>query len=273
MGDTLRLAISNIAWETSEDEQVADVLRRESVGGIEIAPTKWRERPLEASASAIAEYRKTWADRGLRIVSMQALLFGRPDLQLFGPSRASMRDYLRGIIELGARLGAHALVFGSPKNRARGSLSLAEATAIAVDFFREIGEHAAVHDVAFCLEANPPEYGCDFITDTAEAVALCAAIDHPGIAVNGDLGGMTMSNERVRETIASAAAMLGHFHASEPQLAELGASANHAEAAAGLAAVGYGRWVSVEMRAAGSNVERVERAIRLAKRAYGEVVA
>lgn len=273
MSKAPRVAVSNIAWEPHEDDLVAAVLRDEHVAAIEIAPTKWRERPYDASAPDIDVFRQTWADRGLRIASLQALLFGRPDLQLFGDTRDAMRDYLARAIEFAASVGATALVFGSPKNRLRGSLSADEASKIAIDFFRDLGAHAAECGTVVCIEANPPEYGGDFITTTAEAIALCAAIDHPGVAINGDLGGMTMSGENPWTTIDSAARMLGHFHVSEPHLAELGAAADHAAAAAGLAGIGYKRWISIEMRAAGDNVERVRRAVQFAKAKYETVGA
>ncbi|HMA24546.1 MAG TPA: TIM barrel protein, partial [Gemmatimonadaceae bacterium] len=162
----MKLAVSNIAWDPTQDVEIAELLRREGVGGVEIAPTKWRERPLEASSSDIASYRRAWEDRGLPIVSMQSLLFGRPNLQLFGDarSRAEMLDYLRDVITLGAALGARSLVFGSPKNRLRHSLPVADASDIAESFFRAIGDHARNHGVIFCIEANPPAYGCDFVT-------------------------------------------------------------------------------------------------------------
>ena len=110
------------------------------MSGVEIAPTKWRARPFDASADEIAEYRRSWEDRGLRIVSLQSLLFGRSDLQLFGTDgvRAALADYLRRVIDFGAQLGAHALVFGSPKNRLRGALDLRDANEIAAVFFREL---------------------------------------------------------------------------------------------------------------------------------------
>ena len=141
MAEQPRFAVSNIAWETSEDGAIADVLRREGVGGVEIAPTKWREKPFEATAAEVASYRRSWEDRGLRVVSLQALLFGRPDLQLFASpeSRAQLGDYLRRVIDFAAAVGAHALVFGSPKNRVRGALPMDEAMAIAADFFRGVG--------------------------------------------------------------------------------------------------------------------------------------
>src|SRR2546429_5820358 len=106
MADALRLAVSNIAWESEEDDEIAALLRLDNVSAIEVGPTKWRECPLDATARDIAGYRHEWADRGMRIVSLQSLLFGRPDLQLFGPSRAALADYLRGMIEFGAALGA-----------------------------------------------------------------------------------------------------------------------------------------------------------------------
>jgi D-psicose/D-tagatose/L-ribulose 3-epimerase len=270
--DALRLAVSNIAWEPAEDGAVGAVLRREGATGVEIAPTKWRERPLDATTAEIAAYRRAWEDRGLRIASLQSLLFDRPDLQLFGDTaaRVGMSDFLRGMIDLAAGLGAHALVFGSPKNRIRGELPLNDAAAIAADFLRELGAHAHAQRTAVCIEANPAEYGCDFITTTEEAVELCRAVDHPGIRVNGDLGGITLSNDDPIVALRSAGSCLAHFHASEPLLAPLGASSDHARAAEGLARIDYDGWVSIEMRASGggNNIAAIERAVRLARSAY-----
>lgn len=274
----MKLAVSNIAWEPTQDAAVADLLRREGVAGVEIAPTKWRERPFDSSSGEVASYRRMWEDRGLPIVAVQSLLFGRPDLQLFGDetTRAAMLDYLRRVIEMSAALGAHALVFGSPRNRQRAPLSAAQAQDIAIPFFRAIGDHARGHGVAFCIEANPPAYGCDFITTTADAVAFCRAVDDAAIQLNGDLGGMTVADEDVQVTLRSAAPFLAHFHASEPNLAELGAAADHEAAAAALEVVGYAGWVSIEMRAGSDaggpeNIAAVERAVRRAKGAYGRL--
>jgi sugar phosphate isomerase/epimerase len=269
----IRITVSNIAWDPSEDDAVAEVLRREGVLGVEIAPTKWRDKPLDATAAEIASYRRAWADRGLEISSLQALLFGRPDLQLFGPSRRDLADYLRRVIELGAGLGARALVFGSPRNRLRGSLSLTEAMASATEFFSDVADYAAGHGVVIAIEANPPEYGGDFVTRTSEAAELCRAVASAGVGVNGDLGGITMSGDDPVSTLESVRDCLVHFHASEPNLVELGASADHPAAAAGLAAAGYCGWIAIEMRAARSaNVLAVERAVKLVRAVYREAL-
>ena len=266
------IAVSNIAWEPDDDAAIVELLEREHVRGIELAPTKWREKPFEAPAADVAALRRKWNDAGLQIVSLQSLLFGRPDLQLFGDaaSRTALADYMRRVIDFAAAVGARTLVFGSPKNRTRGDLPLPEAMRIATEFFAGLGPYAHDRDTAICIEANPPGYACDFITTTGEAVSLAHAVNHPGIAINADLGGMTMAGEDPKVEIEAAGGLVRHVHASEPYLAELEAGAEHSRAAEGLRAIQYEAWVSIEMRSTGSgkNVGAMEHAIKLAKARY-----
>ena len=83
---------------------------------------------------------------------------------------------------------------------------------------------------------------------------------------------MTMSGEDPAASIRNAAGLLAHFHASEPQLAELGAAADHERAAEALAAIGYGGWISIEMRsgAVALNATAVRAAVQFAEAAYRE---
>ncbi len=272
-----RLAISNIAWEPAEDASVSTVLGAAGVSGVEIAPTKWKENPIRASLADIAAYRKSWEHRGLEIIAMQALLFGRPDLQLFGEesSRAALLEYLKGIVHLGAGLGAKTFVFGSPKNRARGDMSTTDAMKVAEAFFTALGEHAQQHGAVICIEANPAAYGCDFITTTADAVELCRRVSNPAIRVNLDMGGVTMSGDDPARAIRDAAEFIGHFHASEPNLQPLGAESDHAAAARALSEIRYDRWISIEMRAIGEgkNVSAVAAAVGFANAVYAPVLA
>ena len=122
----MKLAVSNIAWDTGADDAAASLLSREGVGGIELAPTKWRADAFAAPAQDVAALRKEWEDRGLPIVAMQSLLFGRPELQLLAVERkrAALFDHLRTVADFAAGVGARCLVFGSPKNRVRGERSL-----------------------------------------------------------------------------------------------------------------------------------------------------
>src|SRR5258706_14888061 len=118
MKDSSKFAASNIAWDPAEDDAVATVLRDAGFTGVEIAPTKRWESTIEATKREIAAYKAEWMKRGLGIVALQSLFYGRADLQLFGNQigRRAMREYMMALIEMASGLGAYALVFGSPKN-------------------------------------------------------------------------------------------------------------------------------------------------------------
>jgi D-psicose/D-tagatose/L-ribulose 3-epimerase len=247
----VRVAVSNIAWEPVDDDAVSRVMREGGATGVELAPTKRWPNPLEVSAGEARAYRAGWERRGLEPVAMQALLFGRPDLVLFGDpaARDAMHDYLDGVFRLAEQLGTRALVFGSPKSRLVGTMARPRAWQIAVDFFGRVADRAGEHDVVLCLEANPVAYGCDFLTTSTEALDLVRAVSSAGLGAHLDTGGMTMNDEPVEEIVAAAAPWLRHFHASEPNLAPVGGgTVNHERYAAALLECGYDGWVSVEMR-------------------------
>ena len=269
----MRLAVSSLAWPPEADAAVAETLRRCRVGGVELAPTKVWPKPLEASEAAVREYRRFWERHGLRVVALQAILFGRPDLTVFEDEakRAETIDYLAGMCRLAGWLGAGVLVFGSPKNRLVGSLSPAQADTIARDFFTRVGERAAKCDTAVCIEPNPVEYGCDFVTRTEDAARLVAAVNHPGFGLHGDAGGMALSGDSP-DLLTRYGRTLRHFHISEPHLVPIGqGGVDHTALAAALQAGGYKRWVSIEMKPVVDMplAAAVENAVRLAQRLYG----
>lgn len=248
----MRLAVSNIAWPVEQDAEVAGVLHDLGVTGIEIAPTKIWPRPLEATDAEFDAYRRAWNDRGIEIVAAQSLLFGRPDLTLFDShdTRQQTLEYLTGIIKLCARLGARALVFGSPKNRRVGPKPRLVVWPDAVSFFWRLADIAEAAGTAVVIEANPPEYGADFITRAAEAIELVSALKHPGFRLHLDTACTTLASDPIRETFDAGIPWLRHFHVSEPNLDPPGASGrvDHTAFAAELARRGYAGWVSLEVR-------------------------
>jgi D-psicose/D-tagatose/L-ribulose 3-epimerase len=271
----MKVAVSNIAWEPSDDAAVAAALIAAGVSGIEIAPTKLWAAPEEVGPAEAGAVRDAWAGRGLPIVAMQSLLYGQPDLLVFAGAdvRGATRRHLEAIITLGGRLGARRLVFGSPKNRQRGAVPMDDAMGSAAEFFRPLAEHAAACGTVLCIEPNPPQYGSDFVTDAAQAVRLADLVDHEGFGVHLDVACMSLAGDDPAEAIPATAQHLRHFHVSEPELGPVGVEpdGDHTAAAAALVAAGYDGWCSVEMRPAtdGDRVAAVERAARFAVGTYG----
>lgn len=269
----MKLAISNIAWPAERDAEVADLLAELQVTAIEVAPTKIHSDPTAATDRELDAYRAFWNERGIAIVAAQALLFGKPELTLFDD--AAVRDktlaYLKEIVRVCGRLGCRALVFGSPKNRRVGSLAPATAWNAAVEFFGRLGEAAFACDTTIVMEANPTEYGADFITRADEAAALVAAVDHPGFRLHLDSACMTMAGDEPERMIPQFAPLPAHYHISEPQLAPIGSGGvEHARFAAALRAIGYAGWASIEMRQVEPfQLGDLRRAIEQARREYG----
>jgi sugar phosphate isomerase/epimerase len=220
----VRLSISNIAWDIDEDERVSLMLARAGVDAIDIAPGKYFPDPAKAGDADIAGVRRWWADRGIEISGMQALLFGTTGLNVFGSPQVqrSLLDHLAAVSRIGAGLGATRVVFGSPKNRDRSGLDDQQALDAGVSFFRQLGAIAQQHGVVFCLEPNPTCYGANFMTTSAETAHVVASVDHPAIRMQLDTGALTINGEDVESVLASSAPLVGHIHASEPDLMPLG---------------------------------------------------
>ena len=85
----MRLAISNIAWDVAEDEVIAQLLGRYGIDAVDVAPGKYFPDPANASDDEIKRVRAWWAERGMEITGMQALLFGTSGLNMFGSPSSS----------------------------------------------------------------------------------------------------------------------------------------------------------------------------------------
>lgn len=267
----MNLAVSNIAWPVELDSDAADLLVASGIAGVEIAPTRRWPDLSRRDRGDVTAVRQFWELRGLPIVALQALLFGRTDLTLFGSpaERHATLDYLTHALDLAADLGARWLVFGSPRNRLAGDRPRDEVFAIARDFFLALGDRAVTRNAVVGIEANPPEYGCDFLTRTAEAVDFVRSLDHRGIGCHLDLGGMTIAGEPVAPIITGAVP-IGYVHASAPHLQSIaGFAAVQRDAGDALRAIAYDGWVSIEMRSDGTApLAALEEAIATARSAY-----
>jgi sugar phosphate isomerase/epimerase len=269
----MKIAISNIAWQIEEEATIAQIMQDMGIKGVEIAPTKIWQSPLSATDQEIKDYRNFWQSKGIEIVSMQALLFGRPDLTIFASKsqREATINYLSAIIEIGSKLGVNVLVFGSPKNRTIGDIPFSEAEEIAIDFFSQVGDIAAKYGMMFCIEPNPKAYNCDFIVNSRQGFDLVNKANHQGFGLHLDAAGMTLSEEKIKPALSYGISRLCHFHISEPYLAQVGdGKVDHQAFGETLKSLNYSGWKSIEMRAQDpkNNTEYVIKALKTASYYY-----
>lgn len=269
----MRLAISNIAWDTTEDEVIAKLFHRFHVDAIDVAPGKYFPEPAKATDKDIARVKNLWSERGIEITGMQALLFGTTSMNVFGPpeSQAAMLQHLDAVCRIGAELGAPRVVFGSPKNRNRSGLSDAETMAMSMSFFSQLGDIAAFHGVLICLEPNPTCYGANFMTTSAETAQVVEQVAHPAIRMQFDTGALTINNEDPATVLQNCAHLIGHVHASEPDLLPLGdGGTDHGKMVTALEQHLPNHLVSIEMLATKNEPHEVsiERALNVATQHY-----
>ena len=221
----MKLSVSNIAWNVEQDLQIAELLKHHGVTHIDIAPGKYFKDLPATSDLEISQVKAKWSDLGISCAGMQSLLFGTKGLNLFERStQIPMLAHLEKICHIGAVLGADKLVFGSPKNRDRSGLSDDETQDLALDFFQRLGNTAKCEGVIINLEANPTCYGTNFLTNTQEAAEFVKTLNHPAIRLQLDLGTVYTNHEDIESLLNRYAAIIGHIHLSEPQMAPLSAS-------------------------------------------------
>ncbi|MBF2028577.1 MAG: sugar phosphate isomerase/epimerase [Oscillatoriales cyanobacterium C42_A2020_001] len=269
----MKLSISNIAWTEETDAEVLSLLASEGVSAIEVAPTRiWAE--WDISPEAGDRYRQTLQSQGLVCSSLQAILFKKPDLKVFGTpeQRAALVEHLKKVADLAAVLGAKPMVFGAPKNRDRGNMDEKTALHHATELFAEVGDYCAQKGVCLCLEPNPVDYGCNFITNSQQGAQLVRLVNSPGFRLHLDAAGMYLAGEDIPQAIEAAADVLAHFHVSEPNLGSFAEpKVNHSAIARTLQAIGWNRWVTIEMRATEQPIDDVKQALKTVRNVY-EVV-
>ena len=268
----MKLAFSNIAWDAAEETAARDILRQNGFAGIEVAPTKCWPDWQGAGPDSAGRLRAALRQDGFAVPAMQALLFGMPQLKVFGTAaeQAALVEHIAMVAGLAAALGAGTLVFGSPRNRDRGELDPDAASAQALHVFRAMGEACHAQGVWLGIEANPAQYGCNFLTGWRDAAAFVRLCAHPGVRLHLDAACTYMAGDDVAEAVEQSADILVHVHISEPELGLFaGPVADHARLAAALRQVDYQGWCSLEMRRAEPPLPAIETAARFAREHYG----
>lgn len=241
----MKLAVSNIAWEAPDDEQILKCMKEAGFSGLEIAPTRLFPAKPYDQLQAAREWKSTLqAQWGMEVPSMQSIWYGQQE-SIFGSSqeRAILIEYTQKAIDFAAAIGCKNLVFGCPRNR---NLPDGKNSECAVAFFRELGEYAISQHTVIGMEANPPIYHTNYINDTTSAFELIERVDSAGFKLNLDVGTMIYNQESVHDLVDKVH-LIHHVHISEPQLKPIEPRKLHRDLLTLLRREGYDNWISIEM--------------------------
>lgn len=269
----MKLSISNIAWEQHDDREILKLLKSHQVDGIEVAPSKIWPAWEGISYKSARDYKDFLTDYGFEIPAMQALLFGKNELQVFDPmTHKAFFEHIRLLTEVAVGLESQVLVFGSPKNRRRFQLNTEEARKKAVDFFYQVGEICKTSGCVMGIEHNPIEYGCDFLTNIADVVTFVQHLEHENVKVHIDSAGIHMCGGD-ELGILQKIDDFAHFHLSAPMLEALHTDAPYlADYLTILENKLYTGWISIEMKQQDDTYSTIDRTLKYINSLRGDVL-
>ena len=213
----MKLAVSNILWGNVDPTPYLELIAMNGCHGVELAPSVFWKEPVDASKEERNKVRCLIEGYGLKIVSLHALLYTRPDLTIFQDNglRERTKDYLYQLGCLSRDMGCPLMVLGSPRNRARGELADSEADKIAIEFFSSLSEKLSATGVVLCIEPLS-KLEADFITKTSEGLRLVNAVNHPNFRLMFDAKSLHLEQENYRQAVKKCFGYLEHVHVNDP---------------------------------------------------------
>jgi sugar phosphate isomerase/epimerase len=215
----MKLSVSNIAWSYDNLEYVIPLLKSNHIKYIDVAPSLLhnKNKPIN-----IEEVNKFYLNNGIEFAGMQSLLFGAPNISIFDgyENKCILNKYLEYNFFLAKNFKIQNLVFGSPKNRIINDFNkfnLQKAKTI----FKELSHLAKQYSCIICFEPNPKEYGCNFITNTFEAIEFVKSINSPNLKINLDISTTILNNEDLDLIFKLGNEYIQHVHISAPYLTDI----------------------------------------------------
>jgi len=263
----MKISISNIAWKKQETNKALKILKQKGITNIDVAPTLLFDSIDNLTKEEIKKVKEKYQREGFTMVAMQSLLYGLQPCSIFGgeEERDEIIFYLKKVFFIAQELGIKNLVFGSPKNRHIEEES-EDNERVAIDFFRKLSEIAYTFGINICLEANPKEYDCNFITNTFEAVDFIKKVDRMNFKLNLDISTIILNNSNLKDVIQYAKEYIEHVHISFPYLKGI-SEINHKLISKLLKEINYNGYVSLEMKPnpTKNNLKSLEDNVRLLK--------
>lgn len=156
----------------------------------------------------------------IKVSSVQSIFFGKK-FNIFNKSQhKQILNHLRKVCIISKKLGAKNIIFGSPKNRIKGTLSKQDAEKISINIFKKISILCYKYNINFCLEPNAKSYGCDFINKLNEANKILKKVNYRNFLINVDTGNI-FQEHNVNSLPKIKNENVGNYQISEKKLGKL----------------------------------------------------
>jgi len=255
----MKISVSNIAWENKYLNYYLKLIKNLGCSGIEIAPSIIWPEPINRSLEDREDFKNKIKKEGLEITGFHALLFSRPELQLFesAESREASINYLLKLIELCHHLGGKQIIFGSPRNRKLHNKKYSICLDQAMEDFYKISEFSKKYNIFFCIEPLGPDE-TDFIKSVDEGGIIVNKVNHKYFKLHLDTKALFATKENPNDIINKYKNIIQHVHIGDEGLKEPGSiNSGHKEIGMALNKINYSNYLSIEMRKPELDVQKI----------------
>lgn len=267
----MKIAASNIAWDTADMDRHLGILSLHGASGLEISPSMIWEEPTDVPYTQVTEFKKKVFSYALNIPSMHSLTYNRPELRLFDSveNRERMIEYIIKLGRLSSELECPAMVFGSGRSRNIENSSRSECMKITTDSFFYIAEKIMPLGVVLLIEYLSPQY-TDFINSANEAAQLVKNVNHPNFMLHIDIRTSMEIHENPHTIWNKYKGLIRGVHTGNPGLLPPSEDyQEHFQHGYAMRKTNYNGYVSIEMvRRIGRTETDLTNALKFVKRAY-----
>ena len=267
----MKLAVSNIAWETSEMEDHLKILADQGCEGMELSPSMVWPEPAETSKKKIHDLKNLISSYGLEIPSIHSLTYTRPELNFFSSDavRKQLIDYIIVIGEIANEMECPVMVLGSAKSRNIGENNRKLCYELFAESLLNIAQKLQKLGVILLIEPLSFEES-DCINTCKDAFEMIRKVNHPNFQLHIDLRSTFSTRENQNQIWSDYFRIIRHCHVANPNMLPPDETCSyHSEAASAMQRCGYNRYLSIEMRRGFGNTKQIlSKSIKYIKKTY-----
>ena len=247
----MNLAVSNLAWEYSENELIHSKLKNFGVNHVEGVLTKIKDWS-NLSNESIIDYKKSLNKNDLSIPSIQSIFYNVQAKNLHDTD--VIINHISKLIKYCLILDVKTMVLGSPTLR---KLDIGNMDNL-IYTFKVMDELLSESKIEVCLEPNTKIYGGQYFFTVEEIVTFLNKNNFKNIKTMIDTHNLILEDVDPCETLEKYFDHIHHIHISEPNLEPLNNIAFHNQFSSKIKECGYKKIVTLEMRKNDNVIESIK---------------
>jgi sugar phosphate isomerase/epimerase len=216
----MNLAVSNLAWDTTNELQIFKHLNSFGINKIEGVLSKLGNWDT-IDSKKIVEYKNYLNSNSIEINSLQSIFYntGINDIK----ETNKIISHIEKLISLSEILGVNVLVFGSPNLRK----TFNGIDEYLVELFYKIDSLLINTDIELSIEPNMKEYGGDFFTKIKDIVSFIEDNNFKKIKTMIDTHNLDGEGDDICKCFIKHKNLINHIHVSEKKLSPISSNDNH----------------------------------------------